>query len=345
MTHTSGVTVRTSLRTAGLAFGLVALMIGILSSPLFAEQLRIMPVGDSITRGLNWGGAEPGGYRTRLYNRLDDELFAEQGVSFVGTQDDNPDPDNLPDPFHEGRGGWRIDQHFATIEFAISLYSPALVLLHLGTNDIDQEFELSTAPERLDTLIGQILSVSPYTYVLVAQIIDSTVSTRSSQIQVFNSALPSIVNNRQAAGERVFLANLFHSVSNPTNYWTNGSVVDTYHPNKAGYDELADGWFETIVQLNATVGGLSNPPSILPGDFDIDSEVDGEDFLIWQRGLSPSPFSRTDLEDWQNYYGGTAPFTDHSFSVPEPSFRSLTALVVFGSMFIVRGASRMLLSS
>ena len=36
---------------------------------------------------------------------------------------------------------------------------------------------------------------------------------------------------------------------------------------------------------------LSNFLAWIPGDFDFDFDVDGGDFLIWQRGGSPSPLS------------------------------------------------------
>jgi hypothetical protein len=41
------------------------------------------------------------------------------------------------------------------------------------------------------------------------------------------------------------------------------------------------------------------------GDFDNDGEVDGADFLAWQRGESPAPLSSGDLADWQANYGVT----------------------------------------
>jgi hypothetical protein len=44
-----------------------------------------------------------------------------------------------------------------------------------------------------------------------------------------------------------------------------------------------------------------------PGDYDFDGDVDGRDFLAWQRGQSTSPLSSNDLSDWQNNYGATAP--------------------------------------
>lgn len=39
------------------------------------------------------------------------------------------------------------------------------------------------------------------------------------------------------------------------------------------------------------------------GDYDNDGDVDGRDFLIWQRGQSPSPLSSGELAAWRNNYG------------------------------------------
>lgn len=57
----------------------------------------------------------------------------------------------------------------------------------------------------------------------------------------------------------------------------------------------------------------------LPGDFDADSDVDGDDFLAWQRGDSPNPLSASDLADWQANYGLSALTLQAATAVPEPS--------------------------
>ncbi len=55
-----------------------------------------------------------------------------------------------------------------------------------------------------------------------------------------------------------------------------------------------------------------------PGDFNGDLTVNGIDFLAWQRGESPNPFSGSDLIEWQENYGNTAENIS-AVSVPEPS--------------------------
>ncbi len=60
-----------------------------------------------------------------------------------------------------------------------------------------------------------------------------------------------------------------------------------------------------------------------PGDFDADDDVDGRDFLVWQRGGSPTALSATDLTAWQTNYG--APLVAIQ-AVPEPSSVCLALL-------------------
>lgn len=71
---------------------------------------------------------------------------------------------------------------------------------------------------------------------------------------------------------------------------------------------------------------LASPPAGQPGDFDDDGDVDGRDFLIWQRGGSTTPLSAGDLADWQTNYG-VGPLAALS-AVPEPS-----SILLLGSVF------------
>ncbi len=64
-----------------------------------------------------------------------------------------------------------------------------------------------------------------------------------------------------------------------------------------------------------------------PGDFDGDGDADGHDFLIWQRGNSPTgPLSPVDLAAWQAAYGN--PLAAAVGAVPEPATLVLLGLVM-----------------
>lgn len=54
------------------------------------------------------------------------------------------------------------------------------------------------------------------------------------------------------------------------------------------------------------------------GDFDWDNDVDGADFLAWQRGNSPNPGSSGDLAAWQANYGAPL-LADVGAVIPEPN--------------------------
>lgn len=56
----------------------------------------------------------------------------------------------------------------------------------------------------------------------------------------------------------------------------------------------------------------------LGGDFDNDGDVDGQDFLAWQRGFGPT-YDAADLADWQQNYGAGASAGANAGGVPEPS--------------------------
>jgi hypothetical protein len=61
-------------------------------------------------------------------------------------------------------------------------------------------------------------------------------------------------------------------------------------------------------------------PPFISGDFNHDGEVNGRDFLSWQRGNSPTPIDAGDLGVWQNNFGtvsGAA--AGAGTAVPEPS--------------------------
>lgn len=65
-----------------------------------------------------------------------------------------------------------------------------------------------------------------------------------------------------------------------------------------------------------------------PGDFDFDGDVDGIDFLKWQRGESPTPNSAQDLMDWEQNYGAPSMLAAIT-AVPEPA---AMGLALFGAV-------------
>lgn len=78
---------------------------------------------------------------------------------------------------------------------------------------------------------------------------------------------------------------------------------------------------------------LLTPPA-LPGDFDADSDVDGDDYLMWQRGEVSNPPDAVDLANWEQNYNSNSGLASQSTSVPEPTTCALfgvAAIVVISS--------------
>src|ERR1044071_4924198 len=124
-------------RLAALAAALLAAAL-LPAGPAAAESnggVPVMPLGDSITEGTQ----VPGGYRIGLWQRLSGAGYR---VDFVGTQFNGPSA--LGDHDHQGHPGWRIDQISANITGWLGTAQPRSVLLHIGTNDILQNYNVSS---------------------------------------------------------------------------------------------------------------------------------------------------------------------------------------------------------
>lgn len=98
-------------------------------------------------------------------------------------------------------------------------------------------------------------------------------------------------------------------------------------------DIIPSGW-QIIVNKPATsawTGYVDNIrfglfSEMTPGDFDNDGDIDGHDYLVWQRGETDPLLSAAALSDWQAGYG-TRAISASLASVPEPSSGLLVAVL------------------
>ncbi len=107
------------------------------------------------------------------------------------------------------------------------------------------------------------------------------------------------------------------------------------------------GIFDTLnlPALNSGLAWQLNPGAITvfldvvsstatPGDFDLDGDVDGRDFLVWQRGGSPNGTNSGDLALWQGQYGNS-PLVG-AIALPESLNWLLMSLAAMGNEFTRR---------
>jgi lysophospholipase L1-like esterase len=226
--------------TAGMSAGVALATAG----PAQAESnggVKIMPLGDSITDGFN----VPGGYRINLWQRL---AAGGYTVDFVGSGFNGPA--SLGDHDHEGHSGWRIDQLDANIVGWLQASGPRTILLHIGTNDMNQNYDIANAPARLSALIDKIRANAPTVELFVAQITPESDATLEARVQAYNAALPGIVAQK---GSRTHLVDMHSAI-------TTADLADGVHPNAGGYDKMGARWFSALQSVPASLSPVGIPP-------------------------------------------------------------------------------------
>ena len=200
---------------------------------------RILPLGDSITQA----DSQHLSYRYPLFQHLVD---AGYDYDLVGTQSGNHQgdptwPDYLGQSFdrdHEGHWGWTADEILNDLPSWLGSYTPDIVLMHLGTNDmLDDQGAASTILE-IEQIIDVLRQDNPQVVVLVAQLIPTFPS--DPRIDAFNAALPAAVDSWNTAASPVIM------VDQNSGFDAQTQTYDGIHPNASGEQQMADVWQQAI---------------------------------------------------------------------------------------------------
>jgi lysophospholipase L1-like esterase len=217
--------------------------------PTGGAPCLIMPLGDSITDGFPF---EAGGYRVELFHQT---VQNSQLVSFVGSLANGPvsvDGRTFPRN-HEGHTGFTIDNEQTVgrtgisglTDQAIATTHPHIVLLMIGTNDVDLSVDLANAPARLGALVDRITADAPNALVVVAELVPTQTDAENVRFQAYNGAIPAIVAARAVAGKHVASVDMYAAFTANPNFKT-VLMNDNLHPNAAGYAVLGDAWYAAI---------------------------------------------------------------------------------------------------
>ena len=217
------------------ATSLVGLAAPVEAAAVFVTPTRIMPMGDSITWGT--GGDGGGGYRPSLVHS---QVAGRYSSDMVGSQ--RSGPPSLYDRDHAGYRGYRIDQLAAVAAAELEANRPEFVLLQIGTNDVLQQYELATAPDRLRALIRLITDTAPAARLVVASITPLGDPSWDADARAFNAAIPDIVAAEAATGRQVSFLDMYPVL-------TVADLPDKVHPNQAGYNKMAAAWNERLVAM------------------------------------------------------------------------------------------------
>ncbi len=211
----------------------------------------IMPLGDSITEGFP---TFMGGYRVELFSEA---VLAGKAITFVGRRPNGPASGMVQGkpfpPGNEGYSGFTIDDEptFSRsgiqplVNAAITMFHPHIILMMIGTNDINQNIDVATAPTRLGALIDQITTAAPAALLVVAQIVPTTTDATNTRIMTYNAAIPALITQRAASGKHVQLVNMYGAFTAHADYKTS-LMTDDLHPNATGYAVLGETWYQAI---------------------------------------------------------------------------------------------------
>ncbi|MCI0514270.1 GDSL-type esterase/lipase family protein [candidate division KSB1 bacterium] len=221
---------------------MIVVLVGLTSNgQLFAQAIRIMPLGNSLTAGLTDAGSNPaGGYRDDLATML-----TAEGVdfNFVGSQTDG----SGFDADHEGHPGWQTDQINAQVSTWLTNNSPDIVLFMGGTNDIKQNRAVNLIIADIEQIVDKIHAYNANTRILVSSIIPRRDGLNGPTIEL-NDKILEMYNTKLNAGYKIYYAGHFEMFTANSNWAADYmNPTDLFHCNNAGYELLAKNYHNLIM--------------------------------------------------------------------------------------------------
>lgn len=208
-----------------------------------SKPLRIMPLGDSLTRGRNGDTRDfTGGYRKHLEVILDDS-FSPNEWSFVGEMSN--DSPNMRNKRHQGIGGIDTDGIMAgsfkkhknsRVDIMVSTQSPDIILFNVGTNDLSRK-KANIAFADYTELLEAIWQASPDTIVIANTLLGRYGEDKqvvNKRFIEFNRLLRAkAVDWKQS--EKFYLVDMSPLVDTESP----DDLPDSVHPSRALYKEMA----------------------------------------------------------------------------------------------------------
>src|SRR4029079_842066 len=208
--------------------------------PTDGTPCKILPIGDSITFGIN----QEGSYRIELFHKA---VMAGQKITYTGTLQNGPQTvDGMTFPRrYEATSGITINGISTQITNNKTLNMPSdIMTVHIGTNDMYMNTSSASpaaAPDNLGKLLDKLIAAQPNALIVVAKIIPLQLG--ASAVTTYNNAIPCVVQTRAAAGAHIIIVDL------NTGFPASGMSSDNVHPNTSGYAWMGDKIYDAIGSL------------------------------------------------------------------------------------------------
>jgi len=236
-----------------------------------AQQVRIMPVGDSITQGVR-GQC---GYRAIVSQVMASNT--QCNVTFVGTRTgvgSSNDPNevipecaanNTP---HESVPGARADFFLPNLlRTQVRDLTPDYVIIHAGSNDLFQNQPIAGTVQEINSLIDNVFAGQPTATVILMNLIPwSETSPNPDQFSGFSQPdremeevtrtfarqLEQLANTRSTNGDNIILVDVSRGFDNNT------MTLDGVHPNDNGENFIAYRVLDALYE-NGVCGNSTSP--------------------------------------------------------------------------------------
>lgn len=282
------------------------------NNTLYAQTIKILPLGNSITYGTNVLPDPDTPYHPAYRKKLHDLLeLAAFSVDFIGSRSSGYQlfhdaqhcglpgisDDDLVSILQTGYNPDPTYQNHETPGPYLNYFPPDIILLEIGTNDMiaGDVYDVSELTSIFNAIDAYETSSGKPVLVFVGKIINTKNGNGSCNdnalVNTYNANMTTIVNNRISEGDKLVLVDL--QCGADMNYVFD--MLDTYHPDESGYEKLGQAWFDAINDYNSSpvVGDIPNQEKAEGASFtgiNLDSYVydneDGDESIIWT--YSPS---------------------------------------------------------
>lgn len=204
-------------------------------------SIKICPMGDSITRG----GMEPDSaypsYRYNLWNMLRNGGY---DVDFVGSTAEPNFQRFVFDQDHDGHSGYTTEKLANDIDQLMMNYTPDIVLLYIGTNDVLQQIPMSDRMRSMDRIVSSIRQKNPNVKILIAQIAPTSDTFRNeyAELTTFNQELLNYAQRSTSVASPIVIVDMYSAWS--TDLF---NQEDGIHTSTDGELQLAQRWANALI--------------------------------------------------------------------------------------------------
>lgn len=208
------------------------------------RRTRVMPLGDSITRGQTIAPS----YRQPLASLLDDAgcsydlVGTERLIKNSATNQINAEPTVVYDWDHEGHGGYTASQIGNELDSFLLGNVPNVVMMHLGTNDLLQGVSNETSRTHLTAIIAGLRAANPDVTILLATIVPGTHEDLADAVAPYNTMVTEVAEAEDSDASPIIL------VDQNSGFDTSIHLLssDGIHPTPEGDAQIASQWFDAL---------------------------------------------------------------------------------------------------